>query len=251
MVFETEPVVERMNPVARMATRGDELVAVVALRLWDDALYQRRSDLTTSMVRINEHILHQPKWTLVEIVRHHVQVGSANDLTLEGLGDLHAIRGHTDGLEAGSLHRGVGPARTRQVRTRANSPKMRNHCRNRCIATPIQTLRSRQLICPAGITGSPLPPRRPRSWRGSRETPRRRGQGEQEDYPQPSRTSGESALLLRRLKPGRSRSRECPPRSSTTYFEVPWQTPRGLQPRMGTGQQSKLERPGGHPRRTS
>src|SRR5437660_6584124 len=104
MVFETEPVVERMNPVARMATRGDELVAAVALRLCDDALHQRRSDLTTSMVRINEHVLHQPKRALMEIVRHHVQVGSANDLTLEALGDLHAIRRHTDGLEAGSPH---------------------------------------------------------------------------------------------------------------------------------------------------
>src|SRR5437660_8753704 len=104
MVFETESVVERMNPVARMATRGDELVAAVALRLRDDALHQRRSDLTTSMVRINEHILHQPKRLLVEIVRHHVQVGSANNLALESLGNLHAICRHTDGLEAGSLH---------------------------------------------------------------------------------------------------------------------------------------------------
>ena len=110
MVFETEPVVERMNPVARMATRGDELVAAVALRLCDDALYQRRSNLTTSMVRINEHVLHQPKRALVEIVRHDVQVSAANDLTFEGLGNLHAIRGHTDGLEAGSLYRGVGPS---------------------------------------------------------------------------------------------------------------------------------------------
>src|SRR2546428_13064489 len=79
------------------------------------------------MVRINEHVLHQPKRSLVEIVRHHVQVGSANDLTLEGLRDLHAIRGHTDGLEVGSFHRhrGVGRARTRQVNTRASSPKMK------------------------------------------------------------------------------------------------------------------------------
>src|SRR5437773_7892050 len=104
MVFETEPVVERMNPVARMATRSDELVAAVALRLCDDALHQRRSDLTTSLVRINEHVLHQPKRALMEIVRHHVQLGSANDLTLEAPGDLHAIRRHTHGPEAGSLH---------------------------------------------------------------------------------------------------------------------------------------------------
>src|SRR2546425_212548 len=141
MVFETESVVKCMDPVARMATRGDELVAAVALRLCDDALHQRRSDLTTSMVRINEHVLHQPKRSLVEIVRHHVQVGSADDLTLEGLRDLHAIRGHTDGLEVGSVHRhrGVGPARTRQVNTRASSPKMKTDCRNSCASRLITT----------------------------------------------------------------------------------------------------------------
>src|SRR5712691_1545333 len=108
MVFETESVVKCMDPVARMATRGDELVAAVALRLCDDARHQRRSDLTTSMVRINEHVLHQPKRSLVEIVGHHIQVGSANNLALESLGNLHAIRGHTDGLEAGSLHGSTG-----------------------------------------------------------------------------------------------------------------------------------------------
>src|SRR6266567_8729605 len=215
MVFETEPVVERMNPVARMATRGDELVAAVALRLRDDALHQRRSDLTTSMVRINEHILHQPKRLLVEIVRHHVQVGSANNLALESLGDLHAICRHTDGLEAGSLHGSTG----------TNSS--------------------------AGITDAPPLPRRPRCWRSTRETHRRRGPVEQEDYPRPSRTPSESAFLLRRSTAGRSQSREYPRRPSTTCFGAPWQTPRGPQLRMGTGPRNAPGQPGGHPRRIS
>src|SRR5437660_3629133 len=92
-----------------MAPRANCPVAATALRLCDDALHQCRSDLTTSMVRINEHILHQPKRLLVEIVRHHVQVGSANNLALEALGNLHAICRHTDGLEAGSLHGSSAP----------------------------------------------------------------------------------------------------------------------------------------------
>src|SRR5260370_42566542 len=85
--------------MACMAARCGQLVAAAALRLCDDALHQRCADLTTAIVGIDEHVLHEAERTRVEIVRHHVQVGSANNLALEGTGDLHAIRGHADGLE--------------------------------------------------------------------------------------------------------------------------------------------------------
>src|SRR6266849_614091 len=101
-----------------------------------------------------------------------------------------------------SLTRLYGPLRSVDVPDSGRTVTGLGRLRAWTLAPQVRASRSMD------ITEAPLPPRRPRSWRGKRETHRRRGPVEQEDYPQPSRTSGESALLLRRSMAGRSRSRD-------------------------------------------